>query len=83
MLPVAKNICYDEARGLEQELILKYYTFDNTPGNYRNNRINGISPHNKKKDIYMNSFDLNDYWNDLTIYRDRYGEEIKVGKIEW
>lgn len=31
----------------------------------------------------MNSFDLYDYWNDLIIYRDRYGEEIKVGKIEW
>lgn len=31
----------------------------------------------------MKSFDLNDYWNDLSIYRDRYGEEIKVGKIEW
>ncbi len=83
MFPVASNICYEKARGLEQELILKYHTFDNTPGNYRNNRINGISPHNKKKDIYMNSFDLNDYWNDLIIYRDRYGEEIKVGKIEW
>ena len=38
---------------------------------YRNNRINGISRNNKKKDIYMN---LDNYWNNLTIYRDVYGE---------
>lgn len=56
---------------------MKIYT------NHCNNRINSISRNNKKKDIYMKSFDLNDYWNDLSIYRDRYGEEIKVGKIEW
>lgn len=83
MIPIAKNICKDKARGLEQELILKYNTFDNSPGNYRNNRINGISRNNENKKTYMNSFDLDDYWNDLVIYRDRYGEEIKVGKIEW
>ena len=83
MIPIAKNICKDKARGLEQELILKYNTFDNSPGNYRNNRINGISRNNENKKTYMNSFDLDDYWNDLIIYRDRYGEEIKVGKIEW
>ena len=41
---------------------------------YRNNRINGISPHNRKKDIYMNSVNLDNYWNNLTIYRDVYGE---------
>lgn len=51
--------------------------------NHHNNRINGIRHNNKNKEIYMNSFDMDDYWNDLVIYRDRYGEEIKVGKIEW
>lgn len=56
---------------------MKIYT------DYCNNRINGISRNNKKKDIYMNSVNLDDYWNDLTIYMDRYVEEIKVGKIEW
>ncbi len=56
---------------------MKIYT------DYCNNRINGISRNNENKKTYMNSFDLDDYWNDLVIYRDRYGEEIKVGKIEW
>ena len=83
MVTIAKNICYEEARGLEQSLILKYNTLENSPGNYRNNRINGVSRNNDNKDIYMNSVNLDNYWNNLTIYRDIYGEEIKVGDIEW
>ena len=31
----------------------------------------------------MNTVDLDNYWNDLIIYRDAYGEKIKVGDIEW
>lgn len=29
--------------------------------NHHNNRINGIRRNNKKKDIYMNSVDLDNY----------------------
>ncbi len=29
MIPITKNICYEETRGLEQSLILKYNIFDN------------------------------------------------------
>ena len=80
---IASEICYEEARGLEQSLIIKYNTLENSPGNYRNNRINGVSRNNDNKKIYMNSVNLDNYWNNLTIYRDAYGEEIKVGDIKW
>lgn len=56
---------------------MKIYT------DYCNNRINGVSRNNDNKKIYMNSVNLDNYWNNLTIYRDAYGEKIKVGDIEW
>lgn len=41
------NLTYEEARGLEQILMIEYSTLDYL------NRINGISPRNKNLSLYM------------------------------
>ena len=48
MLPIAENISYEQARGLEQMGIDYYNTYNPVKygGNAYNNQINGISPVN-------------------------------------
>ena len=46
-VPEASGLTYEEARGLEQILIIEYSTKELL------NKINGISPKNSKLDIYM------------------------------
>ena len=49
--PVERNLTYEEARGMEQILILEYNTINTL--NRMNNQINGISPRNKRWMIYI------------------------------
>ena len=50
-----RGLSYEEARGLEETLIIKYGTLNR--GNYMNNQIHGISPMNPKYDRYMSAAD--------------------------
>lgn len=48
---IATDLDYYEARGLEQIAMLECHTINTS--NRMNNRINGISPHNRKLALYM------------------------------
>lgn len=47
---LGENLTYEEARGLEQTAMLYYHTLKTAKGL---NKINGISPNNKRAKIYM------------------------------
>lgn len=65
-----KKLTYAQARGKEQELIIKYSTINK--GYYNFNQINGINPMNPNYDKYMNAI--------LTIDE---SETYVGGNIEW
>lgn len=65
-----KKLTYAQARGKEQELIVKYSTINK--GYYNFNQINGINPMNPNYDKYMNAI--------LTIDE---SETYVGGNIEW
>ena len=50
-VPIASGLNRFQARGYEQIMMLECHTINTA--NRMNNQINGISPHNKKLDIYM------------------------------
>ena len=57
MIPIAKNISYSAARGLEQ-LGIEYYNTLNPVrygGNAYNNQVNGISPINPAKAYFLSA----------------------------
>ena len=55
MIPIAQNISYGAARGLEQWAIEYYNTYNPVRfgGNAYNNQINGISPINPLRAIFF------------------------------
>lgn len=63
---VASDLSYEQARGLEQTLMLYYHTLN--PGNQTNNQINGISYNNDAKDIYIKKAEgiLGYLWNQVS-----------------
>ena len=63
---VGSNLNYDQARGLEQVLMLYYHTLNTQ--NPKNNQINGISPNNDFIDEYIDAARgaLGYVWNQLS-----------------
>ncbi len=52
---IAMNVSKDTARGLEQMIIESCRTLNKDTNNPINNQINGVSPRNKKRDLYWDS----------------------------
>ena len=63
---VGRFLNADAARGVEQAYMLYYHTINTK--NAMNNQINGISPHNVQKDVYLKAAEgaLGYAWNQVS-----------------